>query len=144
MSSQRVRGSTCVALAPGLPPGLGSVAALAPVSMLGVGAAGGDLLVPGARPREALFTLGFLLELSHIAGQLGAEHAVKAAFSAALRFYLLQQRERESDEDERGRERPFHSRSQQPQEHQNVRGRELSFARTQEIKGKLKAPCKIY
>lgn len=40
-----------------------------------------------------LFTLGFLLELSHISDELGAEHAVKTAFSAALCFNLLQQRE---------------------------------------------------
>ncbi|TNN64850.1 hypothetical protein EYF80_024941 [Liparis tanakae] len=85
--------STCVTLSPRLSPGLGFAAALVSVSVLGVGVTGRNLLVPGARPRQNLFTLGFLFELSHVTGQLGAEHAVKAAFSAALCFYLLQQRE---------------------------------------------------
>lgn len=85
--------STCVTLSSRLSPWFGFARALAPVSVLGVRVAGRNLLVPGARPWEILFSLGFLFELSHIRGQLGAEHAVKAAFSAALRFYLPQQRE---------------------------------------------------
>lgn len=54
-----------------------------------------------------LFTLGFLLELSHISDELGAEHAVKTAFSAALCFNLLQQREMR--EPERASYSPGHS-----------------------------------
>jgi len=92
-SMRRPPVSTCVTLSPRLSPGLGFAAALVSVSMLGVGVTGRNLLVSGARPRENLFTLGFLFELSHVIGQLGAEHAVQAAFSAALCFYLLQQRE---------------------------------------------------
>lgn len=100
--------------------------------MLGVGVARRNLLVPGTHPWEILFSLGLLFELSHINGQLGAEHTVKTAFSAALHFYLLQQREM--------RESQLHSRSQKPQKHQNVRGRGLSVALTQRKKKNSRSP----
>lgn len=66
-----------------------------------------------------LFTLGFLFELSHIAGQLGAKHAVKTAFSAALCFYLLQQREMR--EPERASYTPGHSSHEKASERQRER-----------------------
>lgn len=86
--------STCIALSPRLSPGVCFACALASVSMLKVGAAEWNFLVPRACPWEILFNLGLLLELNHISSQLGVEHAVKTAFSAALCFYLLQQNDR--------------------------------------------------
>lgn len=109
---------TCITLSPRLPPGFSFDWILVPEAILGVGVTKGNFLVPGACSWEILFNLGLLFELCYITSQLGAQHAVKTAFSAA--FYLLQQRQM----------RDWESGLQQLQSLLSVRGRGPSFALT--------------